>query len=94
MVIRILVHPIDDESLLKEVFGVVERATAEHPDAFVKVEGTPGIVDHYGYFDATLSSVVLAREQSSTYYRLTIRPGRHQVFDALAAIIAERLTAH
>lgn len=67
------------------------RALRQEPEAFDLHVGEPSIVDHIGYHDDDLSSVIWTAEPGTVYYRLNIRPGRHQVFDDLLDII---LTAH
>lgn len=91
MTIRLLIHPRNDGNLFETVAGVLESAVTRHPDTFDKVKDQPATVDHYGYHTDELSAVVLSQEYQSQFWRLTIRPGEHPVFDNLAAIITERL---
>ena len=86
-VIRILIHPQQDKTLLTEVREVLKRAVAEHPDMFDEQSGVPSIVDHFGYHDAKRSAVVLSVESRSLYHRLTIRPGLHPVFNELLLVV-------
>jgi hypothetical protein len=93
-VIRILIHAQRDERLLEQVAGVLEQAVESYPDVFDKVKDEPGRVDHYGYSASVLSAVVLTREPMpmSFYWRLSIRPGEHPVFDELAALVIQELS--
>lgn len=93
-IVRVLIHAETQPRLLDEVTGILESAVETHPATFTKVMGQPSIEDHYGFQTHVLSSVVLTREPwGPHFYRLTIRPGAHIVFDNLAALIADRLTA-
>ena len=86
---RILIHPQQDEPLYAEVYGILKRAIAEHPETFDEQVDVPTIVDHFGYHDSMRSAVVLSVESpgSSLYHRLTIRLGLHPVFDELLAAV-------
>lgn len=91
--VRILLHVDSDARLLEQVAGILEQAVVTHPDSFDKVKDEPGTVDHYGFHTPTLSATVLVKEPWGTFYRLTIRPGEHEVFDHLAALITDALGA-
>lgn len=93
MLIRILLHPDSDARLLEQVAGILESAAESHAAHFVKVEDRPTIEDHYGYYTDMLSSTVLGKEYGTRFYRLTIRPGEHPVFDNLAALIIDHINA-
>ena len=86
-VIRIIIHPQMDEPLYAEVYEILKRAVAEHPETFDEQVAVPTIVDHFGYHDGMRSAVVLSAEHASLYHRLTIRPGLHPVFDELLAAV-------
>lgn len=89
--LRILVHPIDDKVLFREVTAVLQNAATNHPDQWEHVTGRPAVIDHYGYQTNLISAVVFSIEPGTQYYRLTIRPGEHEVFDELAALVRRRL---
>lgn len=91
--VRILLHVDQDERLLEQVVGILETAVERDWLAFDKVKDQPGIVDHYGYHTDMMSATVLVKEYGTRFYRLTIRPGEHQVFDLLAALIIDQLTS-
>ena len=86
-VIRIIIHPQQDEPLYAEVYEILQRAVAEHPETFDEQVEVSTIIDHFGYHDAMRSAVVLSAEPGSLYHRLTVRPGEHPVFDELLAAV-------
>lgn len=87
--IRLLILPTDP--VYVPVTERLMQAVHEEPETFDLHVGEPGIVDHIGYREPTLAATVWTAEGSTLFHRLTIRPGRHQVFDDLLDII---LTAH
>ena len=89
--LRILVHPDNDRALCAAIAETLISATREYPDTFTLVIGQPNTVDHIGYHDSMLSSVVFAEEYQTAYKRLTIRPGLHPVF---AELLTHVLAAH
>lgn len=87
--IRILILP--EDPVYVPVTERLMRAMEEEPDTFTLHIGQPGIVDHVGYHEPTLAATVWTAESGTLFHRLTLRPGRHQVFDDLLDIV---LTAH
>lgn len=89
--IRLLISAKQELRLLEQVAGVLETAAERYPDTFDKVKDKPNTVDHYGFHTDVLSTTVLAEEYPGVgnYYRLTIRPGEHEVFDTLTAIVRD-----
>lgn len=89
--IRLLISAQGDLRLLEQVTGALEAAVERYPDTFDKVTDKPNIVDHYGFHTDVLSTTVLVEEYPGVgnYYRLTIRPGEHVVFDNLTAIVRD-----
>lgn len=83
--IRLLIHPRDP--IYVPVTERLLAAVREEPETFDVVVGEPGVEDHVGYHDTTLSSTVWVREHGTQYMRLTLRPGRHPLFDDLLKIV-------
>ena len=83
--IRLLIHTTQDPQRYAAITTILARATTLYRRNFDDVVGEPGRVDHVGYHDDTLSSVVWAREDGTQFMRLTVRPGRHAIFDELLA---------
>ena len=83
--IRLLIHTTQDMDRYTAITSILARATAFYRENFDLVVGQPMTEDHIGYHDDTLTSVVWAREHGTQYMRLTIRPGRHAIFDELLA---------
>ena len=85
--LRFLIHP-DDASYVP-VTNALIQATIDYPEAWTLHVNEPGVVDHVGYHDATLSSVVWSAEDRTVFNRLSIRPGRHEVYDRLLALVTQ-----
>ena len=83
--LRFLIHP-DDTSYVALTRALIQ-ATIDHPEAWTLHVNEPGVIDHIGYHDHTLSSVVWSAEDRTAFHRLDIRPGRHEVYDQLLAIV-------
>lgn len=81
--IRLLIHTTQDMDRYVAITTILARATTLYQKNFDLVVGEPNMVDHIGYHDGTLSSVVWVREDGTQYMRLTVRPGRHAIFDEL-----------
>lgn len=81
--IRLLIHTTQDRERYVAITTILVRATALYRENFDLVVGELGVVDHVGYHNGTLSSVVWTREDGTQYMRLTIRPGLHPIFDEL-----------
>lgn len=83
--LRFLIHP--DDATYPAIVTALDAAIVDHAENFDRVVGEPATVDHYGFHNGMLSSVVFTSEHNSRFYRLTVRPGLHPVFDALCAIV-------
>lgn len=90
--VRVLVHPVHDRALYLDVIEVLEAAVRDDPDHWDRIAGRASVIDHWGYHSDVLSSVVFAEEPGALFYRLSIRPGEHEVFDRLARLVIERLS--
>lgn len=81
--VRILIHSTQDEARYVAVTELLMNAARKYPDTFEVIVGRPNTIDHVGYHNPTLSSVVWSREPNSQYMRLTVRPDLHPVFEEL-----------
>lgn len=85
--LRFLIHRTDDVDTYRDVVRILNDAVRDYPDHFTLTVGEYGVIDHYGYHDNTLSSVVLSEEYGMNFYRLFIRPGLHPVFDVILSTV-------
>ena len=85
--LRFLIHRTDDRETYLEIMLILNDAVRDYPDNFTLTVNEPGIIDHYGYHDSMLSSVILSEEYNTMFYRLTIRPGLHDVFDRILSAV-------
>lgn len=82
---RVLIRPGE---LLDVVREILDRAVAEGT-GWDCVAGKYGVVDHYGYSNTMLSSVVLMKEPNSMWYRLTLRTGENDTYDELIRVVLD-----
>ena len=83
--IRLLIHP-RDKARYSAIAEALQTAVETYPENFDSIVDRPGTIDHVGYHNPTLSSVVFCAEPFSQYWRLTIRPELHPVFAELFAL--------
>lgn len=92
-VVRFLLHVDQDRELLDSITAMLDAATVVEPNTFDHVHDEPGRVDHYGYRTDKLAATILCEESGTRYMRLTLRPGEHDLFDALLALCVEPRTS-
>lgn len=81
---NILLHKSTDKELLDMLAKILDGAVKLYPDSWDEVVDVPGRLDHYGFHNSTLSTVVLSEEPRTQFMRLSLRPGLHPVFDVLS----------
>lgn len=86
---RLLITPLGNPNLFRQVEAALEDAVRRYPDNWEKVVDEPATIDHIGYHDGTLSAVVWSLEPGTIFHRLSLRPGRHEVFDNLLALVLD-----
>ena len=84
-----IVHPLrflvstQDTDRINKVEKILAEACADYPETFENVKNVENVIDHVGYHDSTLSSVVWSKDYAMAFMRLTIRPNHHIVFSRL-----------